>query len=67
VRFRFEVGWRSLSRLGGQKDFRLWGRDAIDYTRRYPELEVLRRLPTRTMLDGELVALRDGQADFTSS
>ena len=36
--------------------WRLWGRERADYTARYPELELLRRLPARTLVDGELVA-----------
>jgi ATP-dependent DNA ligase len=62
----FDVKWDGVRALGSVegKRWRLWGREATDYTDRYPELEVLRRLPTGTMLDGELVALRDGQADF---
>jgi len=37
---------------------RLWGRDAADYTARYPELAVLRRWPAGTLVDGELVTLK---------
>ena len=37
--------------------WRLWGRQQAEYTERYPELEVLRRLPAGTLVDGELVAL----------
>ena len=36
--------------------WRLWGRERADYTGRYPELDVLRRLPAGTLVDGELVA-----------
>jgi ATP-dependent DNA ligase len=36
--------------------WRLWGRNRSDYTTRYPELDVLRRLPAGTLVDGELVA-----------
>ena len=43
---------------------RIWGRELADYTDRYPELDVLRRLPSGTVLDGELVVLRDGRADL---
>jgi ATP-dependent DNA ligase len=35
-----------------------------DYTARYPELAVLGRLPSGTVVDGELVVLQDGRADF---
>ena len=62
----YEVKWDGIRALASveKSRWRVWGRDAIDYTDRYPELEILRRLPAGTMLDGELVALRDGQADF---
>jgi ATP-dependent DNA ligase len=62
----FDLKWdgvRCLASVDGKR-VRLWGREATDYTLRYPELEILRRLPDGTMLDGELVAIRDGQADF---
>jgi ATP-dependent DNA ligase len=64
----FDVKWdgvRALACVDG-RGLRVWGREATDYTDRYPELEILRRLPAGTMLDGELVALRDGHADFLS-
>jgi ATP-dependent DNA ligase len=41
-----------------------WGRELADYTPRYPELDVLQRLPAGTVLDGELVLLRSGRADL---
>src|SRR5262245_41081344 len=44
--------------------WRLWGREGVVYTERYPDLEVLRRLPSGTLVDGELVVIREGQADF---
>ena len=48
-----EMGWR------------LWGRERADYTTRYPELDVLRRLPAGTLVDGELVAFdADGRPDL---
>ena len=59
----FDVKWdgvRALASVEGKR-LRLWGREAVDYTDRYPELEILRRLLSGTMLDGKLVALRDGQ------
>jgi bifunctional non-homologous end joining protein LigD len=61
----FDVKWDGIRALASvdSKGLRLWGREGTDYTIRYPELEILRRLPAGTMLDGELVAIRDGQ-DF---
>jgi len=43
----FEVKWdgvRALAAVEGNR-WRLWGRELADYTPRYPELDVLRRLP----------------------
>jgi ATP-dependent DNA ligase len=62
----FDTKWDGIRALASveRRGWRVWGREGIDYTDRYPELEILRWLPPGTMLDGELVALRDGQADF---
>jgi bifunctional non-homologous end joining protein LigD len=38
----------------------------VDYTSRYPELNVLRRLPSGTVVDGELVVLDQGRADLST-
>jgi ATP-dependent DNA ligase len=35
----------------------MWGREGTNYSGRYPELEVLRRLSAGAVLDGELVRL----------
>src|SRR5687767_1283490 len=53
----FEVKWDGVRALAsaGPMGWRLWGRDGADYTARYPELDVLGRLPAGTVLDGELV------------
>jgi ATP-dependent DNA ligase len=64
--YLFEVKWdgvRALALAGG-RGWRLWGRHGVDYQARYPELAVLRRLPAGTVVDGELVVLRDGRADL---
>ena len=45
-------------------DWRLWGRGLSDYTARYPELAVLRRLPAGTVVDGELVVVHQGRPDL---
>jgi bifunctional non-homologous end joining protein LigD len=42
----------------------LWGRERSDYTRRYPELASLTGLPCGTVLDGELVILKEGRTDL---
>jgi bifunctional non-homologous end joining protein LigD len=58
----FEVKWDGVRALAAVTTDRwqLWGRGCTDYTGRYPELEVLRRLPAGTVVDGELVVLRQG-------
>ena len=63
----FEVKWDGVRALAAvdETGWRLWGRERADYTARYPELEVLRRLPAGTLVDGELVALdADGRPDL---
>ena len=65
--YLFEIKWdgiRALAASEGGGHWRLWGRAGADYTVRYPELAVLSRLPPGTVVDGELVVLRDGRADF---
>jgi bifunctional non-homologous end joining protein LigD len=62
----FEVKWDGVRALTAvdETGWRLWGREAADYTSRYPELAVLRALPSGTLLDGELVALSAGRPDL---
>jgi bifunctional non-homologous end joining protein LigD len=57
--YSFEVKWDGIRMLAAAEGagVRLWGRGAADYTARYPELAVLRRLPSGTLVDGECVAL----------
>jgi bifunctional non-homologous end joining protein LigD len=64
--YLFEVKWDGVRALAATEAgrWRLWGRTGTDYTARYPELAVLGRLPTGTVVDGELVVLQDGRADF---
>lgn len=64
----FEVKWDGVRALAAVEAgrWRLWGRGRADYTDRYPELDVLRRLPSGTLVDGEVVVLRDGRADLPS-
>src|SRR5262245_27504683 len=63
----FEIkydGVRALAAVDGA-GWRLWGRERADYTPRYPELDVLRRLPAGTLVDGELVVFEaDGRPDL---
>jgi len=62
----FEIKWNGVRALATSEGghWQLWGRDLADYTLRYPELAVLGRLPSGTMLDGELVWSRQGLADL---
>ena len=62
----FEVKWDGVRALAAvERDFwSLWGRHGVDYTARYPELDVLQRLPSGTVVDGELVTLDQGRADL---
>lgn len=62
----FEIKWDGIRCLSAiqQKRVQLWGRKQADYTGRYPELDVLTRLPSGTVLDGELVVLKAGRADL---
>jgi ATP-dependent DNA ligase len=62
----FELKYDGVRALAAVEShtWRLWGRECSDYTARYPELDVLRRLPAGTLVDGELVTLRDGRADL---
>jgi bifunctional non-homologous end joining protein LigD len=61
--YLFEVKWDGVRALAAMEAGR-WRRTGTDYTARYPELAVLGRLPTGTVVDGELVVLQDGRADF---
>jgi bifunctional non-homologous end joining protein LigD len=58
----FEIKWDGVRALAAVEadGWRLWGRERSDYTARYPELNVLRRLPAGTLVDGELIVLRNG-------
>ena len=62
----FEIKWdgvRCLTAVDHNR-VRLWGRELADYTDRYPEMDVLRKLPQGTLVDGELVVLRKGRAEL---
>ena len=64
--YSFEIKWDGIRALAAveQDGWRLWGREGSVYTQRYPELEVLRRFPPGTLVDGELIVLRDGRPDL---
>jgi ATP-dependent DNA ligase len=64
----FEVKWDGVRALAAVEsgDYRLWGRELADYGDRYPELDALRRLPSGTVVDGELVVFQDGRPDLNA-
>jgi bifunctional non-homologous end joining protein LigD len=65
--YAFEIKYDGVRALAAVEEggWRLWGRERADYTARYPELDVLRRLPAGTLVDGELVAFdADGRPDL---
>jgi DNA ligase D-like protein (predicted ligase) len=66
--YLFEVKWDGVRALAAIENGRwqLRGRTGTDYTPRYPEFAVLRRIPSGTVIDGELVALKGGRADFSA-
>jgi DNA ligase D-like protein (predicted ligase) len=62
----FEIKWdgtRALAFVEGG-DYRLRNRKGNDAKPRYPELDVLRRLPEGTIVDGEVTVLVDGRPSF---
>src|SRR4051794_7822664 len=62
----FELKWDGVRALAAveQGRGRLWGRDLTDSSARYPELACLGRLPSGTVLDGELVLLGRGRPEL---
>src|SRR5262249_3831954 len=67
VRNCFGIKYDAVRTLAAMDElgWRLWGRERADYTTRYPELDVLRRLPAGTLVDGELVAFdADGRPNL---
>jgi bifunctional non-homologous end joining protein LigD len=67
-RHLYEIKWdgfRSLCFVDSAGN-RLVGRRETDFTTRFPELDVLAKLPRGTVLDGEIVQLTDGKPDFQS-
>jgi bifunctional non-homologous end joining protein LigD len=65
--YSFEFKWDGIRTLAAvdAPGWRMWGRERADYTTRYPEFDVLRRLPAETLVDGELVAFDpEGRPDL---
>jgi ATP-dependent DNA ligase len=67
LEYCFEIKYDGVRALAAvdEMGWRLWSRERADYTTRYPELDVLRRLPAGTLVDGELVAFdADGRPEL---
>jgi ATP-dependent DNA ligase len=65
--YSFELKWDGIRALTTVETmgWHMWGRQRVDYTTRYPEFDVLCRLPVGTLVDGELVALdADGRPNL---
>jgi len=62
----FEIKWDGTRVLAfvDSHSYRLINRHRADVTDRYPELAFLHDLPAGTVLDGEVVVLRQGKPDF---
>src|SRR5438128_9462476 len=66
--YLFEIKWdgtRTLAFLE-QGAYRLVNRRKVDLTHRYPEFAFLADLAPGTVLDGEIVVLKQGKSDFPS-
>jgi bifunctional non-homologous end joining protein LigD len=59
----FEIKWDGIRCLAFIENSRarLQSRELIDITAQFPELDCLAHLPDGTVLDGELVAMKDGR------
>ena len=65
--YLFEVKWdgtRTLAFLV-QSGYRLLNRRKVDMSDRYPEFAYLAQIEPGTVLDGEVVVLNNGKADFS--
>jgi ATP-dependent DNA ligase len=62
----FEIKWDGTRILAfvDSRSYRLVNRHRAEVTERYPELGFLAKLPVGTVLDGEVVVLRQGKPDF---
>ena len=64
--YLFELKWdgtRGIA-LVGASSYRLLSRHGIDMTECFPELRFLQKLEPGTVLDGEVVVLKDGKPEF---
>jgi DNA ligase D-like protein (predicted ligase) len=68
-RHLFEIKWDGTRALAfiDRRGHQLLNRRRVDMTDRYPEMEFLsKNLPKGTILDGEIVVLRNGKPDFNA-
>jgi DNA ligase D-like protein (predicted ligase) len=65
--YLFEIKWDGTRTLAfiDESGYRLVNRRRIDMTDRYPEFAFLKEIQPGTVLDGEMVVLREGKPDFT--
>jgi ATP-dependent DNA ligase len=65
--YGFEVKWDGIRCLAfiERRGVRLHSRALLDITAQFPELACLAALPVGTVLDGELVVLRDGRPSLS--
>jgi DNA ligase D-like protein (predicted ligase) len=66
--YLFEIKWDGFRAICYVEDggYRLVGRRKSDYTQQFPELSPLARLPSGSVIDGEIVAMVGGKPDFAS-
>lgn len=66
--YLFEIKWDGTRVLAflEQGSYRLVNRRQVDLTARYPEFAFLANLAPGSVLDGEIVVLRQGKSDFPS-
>src|ERR1700722_117513 len=64
--YLFEIKWDCMRMLAFIEacSYRLMNRHGRDATARFPEFAFLAQLAPGTVLDGEMVVLRDGKPDF---
>jgi DNA ligase D-like protein (predicted ligase) len=61
----YEVKWDGIRAISYvSSDFSIKSRNDVELAHNFPELEELRELAPNTVLDGELVVIKNGKADF---
>ncbi|HEX7627646.1 MAG TPA: hypothetical protein VF354_01825, partial [Candidatus Methanoperedens sp.] len=61
----FEVKWDGIRAISYVKEeFSIRSRNQLDLTGNFPELSELKDLAGNTVLDGEIIVMKDGKADF---